>query len=104
MNARHPIDEALDNLRAYQRRADPEGVEVRVSREALNDVIRYVGSLRGALDSSLAMLDDLVQFHDRTNKPCGSYDVECPIGMGEWFEKEEREKIAAAHRILIGSP
>lgn len=49
--------------------------------------------LRGAAAPALKMLDDFIAFHDRCNKPCGSYDEECPIGMGEWFEKSERDAI-----------
>lgn len=36
---------ALDNLRVHQRQLDADGVEVGVSREALNEVIRAFGSL-----------------------------------------------------------
>lgn len=39
-------------------------------------------------------------FHDSKKKPCGEYGVECPIAMGEWFDKLERDAFEVARSAL----
>ncbi|MEO1573312.1 MAG: bZIP transcription factor [Bacteroidota bacterium] len=57
--------------------------------------------LREDLRNMTAQVERLREFHDdHRNKPCGDYDAECPIGMGEWFDQEERDQIARAHAAL----
>jgi len=44
------IADALDNLRVHQRQLDMDGIEVGVSRQALNEAITYIGRLMADRD------------------------------------------------------
>lgn len=60
-----------------------------------------VAELEAALETSVAMLTELEEFHDdHTAKPCGDHDKECPIAMAEWFSKDDRTALAHVRASL----
>lgn len=74
------VSDALDNLRVHQRQLDADGIEVGVSREALNEVIRAYGSLHRSLSSDSVSdgskgVRTLEWVADRAETPFGEYAV-----------------------------
>lgn len=57
MEIDHDVSCALDNLRVHQRQLDMDGIEVGVSRQALNEVIRAFGSVHSDLAGAKIALE-----------------------------------------------
>ena len=53
-----------------------------------------------ALEIAQKELAELIEFHDSPKKPCGEYGSECPISMGEWFDRATRERIGKIDTVL----
>ena len=51
---------AVDALRKFQKQCDPEGIEVQVSRQALDEVLAEIERLRGLVKMGEAVVEDFM--------------------------------------------
>jgi hypothetical protein len=96
-----PIVERLRGVFPYK--TLDYGIEVDDSETAekwMKEAANLIEALHGALAIAQKELAELMEFHDCRDKPCGDYDRECPISMGEWFDKKTRERVAKIDAAL----
>jgi hypothetical protein len=55
---------------------------------------------REALENLEEFARGVIEFCDNPNRPCNDYGAECPIGMGEFIDEDDRNKLRLAQAAM----
>lgn len=66
----------------------------------LSDLLAERERMREALAGLLPVVEEFHGFCQRQDRPCGDYDRECPISMGEWVTLADEDAVKAARSAL----